>query len=81
MAKVFGYKTYSFKRKDPAIDLLRTAIDVAGVSYKQVSDGTGIHIATLRAWFFGETERPKHCTVQAVARFLHKEFRLMDIRR
>lgn len=80
MPKAFGYRTYSFVDKDPAIDVLRTAIELAGVTLQQVSDGTGIHVSTLYSWFHGETRMPRHCGVQAVARFLRKEFKLMDIR-
>lgn len=76
-----GYKTYRFKDKDPVIDLLRTAIQVAGVSYQEVADGIGMSASTLYAWFHGETRRPQHASVQAVARFLHKEFRLMDAKK
>ena len=42
------------------------------------SHESGVSTTTLRNWFHGATRRPQFCTVNAVARALGKELRLMD---
>lgn len=69
------YKSYSFKRKDPIIDLVRTAIADAKVSYQEIEDRSGVTTQTLWNWFSGPTRRPQFATVQAVFRCLGLELR------
>ena len=47
------YKSYSFKDKDPVIDQLRTLQQDAGLTYKQLSDYSGVSVGTFRNWFNG----------------------------
>jgi len=83
-----GYDTYRFRDKDPAIDLLRTVVQVQaaahGISFNamlwKIAKGIGRKSPSmLWAWFSGPTHAPNHAGVQAVARFLGKEFRMMDL--
>lgn len=60
------YLSYSFIDKDPEIDRLRTEIQRQRVSYKWLSEQSGVSIATLTGWFMGKTRRPCHATVMAV---------------
>lgn len=73
------YKTYSFRDKDPVIDLLRTAIKDSGVSHKRISEDSGVSQGTLSNWFVGPTRRPQFATTQAVARALGYELRLIKM--
>lgn len=62
------YKTYMFRDKDPAIDLLRTALKDNEMSYKDVEVAGGPKAATLYNWFHGETRRPMHSAMKAAWR-------------
>lgn len=72
-----GYRTYRFRDKDPVIDLLRTVIQDLDISYTKVSAQSGVSTTTLYNWFNGPTRRPQHCAVQAVARSLHYELKMV----
>ena len=73
------YKSYNFRTKDPAIDLLRTAIADTGVSYARIERDSGVTTTTLRNWFHGKTRRPQHATVMAVARAIGYDFVLTKV--
>lgn len=62
------YKSYMFKDKDPIIDKTRTVVQDSGMSYAEISEGSGVSTATLYNWFNGATKRPQFCTVNAVGR-------------
>lgn len=70
------YKTYSFKNKDPIIDLLRTALRDSGKSYWDVQRETNVSASCLWNWFEGETKRPSFAAVKAVAECLGCELEL-----
>lgn len=70
------YKTYSFIDKDPVIDALRTQLTRRKVTIKDLSYATGVSPTTIRNWFYGETRRPQHATVKAVAIALGFEYKL-----
>jgi len=61
------YQSYLFRDKDPVIDRLRTIIADQGVSRQYIENKSGVSERTLYAWFNGETKRPQHCTIAAVA--------------
>lgn len=67
MARLFSYPTYSFIDKDPVIDTLRTQLTRRKVTIKDLSAASGVSQGTIRNWFYGETRRPSHATVKAVA--------------
>ena len=69
------YKSYSFRDKDPVIDVMRTIVERSGSTYTDVHNSSGVSEATLRNWFHGTTRRPQFATVNAVARALGHEFR------
>lgn len=73
------YKTYLFKDKDPVIDMLRTAMQKEGMSFKDIADISGVSKNTLANWFYGDVKRPQHATVTAVARALGYDFRLVQV--
>ena len=73
------YKTYSFRTKDPVIDLLRTAVKDAGMNYRQISDASGVSTGTLYNWFGGPTRRPQFAATQAVAKALGYELQLVKV--
>jgi transcriptional regulator with XRE-family HTH domain len=60
------YKSYSFVDKDPAIDIVRTAIKDSGLTYYEVAELSGVSTGTLVGWFHGATRRPQHATIMAV---------------
>ncbi len=73
------YRSYNFKNFDPVIDKVRTIVEDSGQTYKRVSEDSGVSRTTLGNWFNGKTRRPQFATVNAVARALGSEFRLMPI--
>ena len=64
----FTYKSYNFVDKDPMIDQLRTVVEKAGVTYKALSDDSGVSPQTISNWFAGETRKPQAATMNAVLR-------------
>lgn len=62
------YKSYSFKDKDPVIDIVRTMVEDEGKSYREIAMGSGVSHTTLNNWFNGKTKRPQYATIMAVAR-------------
>lgn len=80
-ARVPIYRTYSFRDKDPIIDVMRTLVDDSSISYKDISDDCGVSTTTLYNWFQGTTKRPQFCTIAAVAGALGKSIGLVNKRR
>jgi len=74
------YRTYSFKDKDPAIDMLRTAIKDEGATYKEIHETSDVSVSSLKGWFDGKTRRPHHATMAAVAGALGYDFKLVKQR-
>jgi hypothetical protein len=82
------YRTYLFRRKDPVIDLLRTAIQLEAharnISFNKmlgviVEDcGGKPTIAALHNWFSGPTISPRYCHVAAVANSIRASWRVGD---
>ena len=69
------YKSYSFRDKDPCIDIIRTVVEDSGKSYVKIHESSGVSVGTLSNWFGGKTRRPQFATVNAVALALGHEFR------
>ena len=68
MARGFlRYRAYSFTDKDPIIDVLRTIKRDAEMSDREIMDGGGPTVGTLRNWFNGKTRRPQFATVAAAS--------------
>ena len=71
------YRTYMFKNKDPAIYAIKTILADSGDSYQDVHDASGVSVTTLSNWFSGGTRRPQFATLNAVARALKHEWKLV----
>ena len=71
------YRTYMFKDKDPAIYKIKTILADSGESYEYVHEESGVSVTTLSNWFSGSTRRPQFATLNAVARALNHEWRLV----
>jgi hypothetical protein len=73
------YRSYVFKDKDPAIDVLRTLVEqhyghrVTGSDLSNIMEEGGPHQSTMRAWFFGKTKRPTNPTIEAAGRAMGYE--------
>ena len=76
-SKVFGYKTYSFVDKDPVIDELRSVLNKKHTTIQQLSLDSSVSKTTIRNWFYGETRKPQHATVNAVARAMGYTLKLV----
>ena len=71
-----AYDTYLFRDKDPVIDVLRTfVVDEArkrdvplSTILRECAQMSRVTPGTLNGWFYGKTQRPMHCTLEAVAR-------------
>ena len=83
------YKSYSFRDKDPAIDQMRTAIQKSCGSretakmraeYKRIQEAGGPTVGCLKGWFEKSTRRPQFASLNATARILGLEWRLMKIK-
>ena len=79
MAGMKFYKSYSFKDKDPVIDILKTAIKDTGLSLDDTSERSGVSRTTLDNWFYGSTRRPQHATIMAVTRAIGHDWRLVKV--
>jgi hypothetical protein len=74
------YKSYMFRTKDPAIDLLRTIVqDTFGTGkafskglYQIERDGGPSHGA-MNGWFYGKVKRPQNATLEAAGRAMGYE--------
>jgi hypothetical protein len=84
------YKSYAFKDKDPAIDQIRTAVQKQAGSrerkdmrrvYKHIHESGGPTPGCLVGWFEGGTCRPQFASLNAAARVLGMEWRLVKIRK
>ena len=75
--KLYGYKTYNFVDKDPVIDELRSVLRKKETTIQQLAYDSGVSKNTLSNWFHGETKRPQHATVLAVARAMGYDYRLV----
>jgi predicted transcriptional regulator len=64
----FTYKSYSFIDKDPMIDQVRTVVQESLMTYKAISDASGVSAVTIRNWLDGATKKPQAATVNAVLR-------------
>jgi len=64
----FTYKSYSFVDKDPMIDQVRTVIADSQMTYKAISEASGVTSTTLRNWLDGSTRKPQAATFNAVLR-------------
>lgn len=73
------YKTYLFKDKDPIIDLLRTVIKQTGAEFGDIAVKSGVSENTIRRWFYGDTRRPQHASVVAVARAIGYDLKLVNV--
>ena len=70
------YKSYSFREKDPIIDVIRTIVQINAttsnhtINYElqAISDDTRVSVACMRGWFSGPTRRPQFATVVTVMR-------------
>jgi transcriptional regulator with XRE-family HTH domain len=64
----FTYKSYNFIDKDPMIDQVRTIVQDSHMTYKAISEASGVSTQTLRKWLDGETKKPQAATFNAVLR-------------
>lgn len=67
---MLGYSSYSFRHKDPIIDVVRTLLDDAGATSGYIEASGGPRKATLRSWFTGKTAKPQHASISAVLKLL-----------
>lgn len=64
----FTYKSYNFVDKDPMIDQVRTIISDSHMTYKAISEASGVGAYTIRKWLDGDTKKPQAATFNAVLR-------------
>jgi hypothetical protein len=73
------YKSYVFRDKDPAIDILRTLVEdhfkerLSSKNLNKITHGGGPSLGCMQAWFFGKTKRPTNPTLEAAGRALGYE--------
>jgi hypothetical protein len=72
------YKSYNFVDKDPAIDVVRTMVQLSNKTYRHINDAGGPVPATLYNWFDGKTRRPQFCTLIAAARAVGGDIRFVN---
>ncbi len=63
--KTKPYKSYRFVGKDPVISQMRSAVEEADVTYRQMHDDSGVSTTTFYNWFRGKTRRPQYAACQA----------------
>lgn len=73
------YASYTFKDKEPVIDMTRTLFEdiygrrVDGKMLAEIQKNGGPTVSCMRGWFFGETRRPNNVTIEAAGRSLGYE--------
>jgi len=67
MAGFVKYNTYSFREKDPIIDVLRTMKQSTEMKDSELANLSNVSVSTIRNWFGGRTRRPQFATVAAAA--------------
>lgn len=85
MRTIKMYKTYSFRNKDPIVDVLRTALQkeakATGVSERKMEriacELSGLSNGTPAGWFRKEIKRPQFATLNAFARAIDHELMLV----
>jgi hypothetical protein len=83
MARISVYRTYNFIDKDPIIDKVRTVLQDEGLLKKRniVSRLSGVSVGTMDKWFDGDTRKPQHATLAAVATAVGYEIGFKKIQR
>ena len=74
------YRSYAFRNKDPIIDKIRTVVEDSGKGYLAIHESSGVSTTTLYNLFHGKTRRPQFASLNAVARALNHELRLVPKR-
>lgn len=69
-------KGYLFIDKDPILDLIKTEAQIefngdvgtriSKAQFEKLSLDSGIGVATLRNWFYGDTKKPRHLSTRFV---------------
>jgi hypothetical protein len=74
------YKSYLFRKKDPAIDAFRTVMqdhygkrNFKQEDYKEIEEMGGPSASCVKGWFEGKTLKPQNCTLEAAGRALGYE--------
>ena len=68
------YKAYTFREKDPEISRLRGMAEqyyggkVTGKEMTAITKDGGPSEACMRAWWYGDTKRPRNDTLEAAGR-------------
>lgn len=70
------YRSYNNVTKDPAIDMLRTAMRDEGIGEKELATLSGVGNSTIQNWFGGVTKRPQHITLAAAAKAMGYDWTL-----
>ncbi len=64
------YKTYKFRRQDPAIGQIKTMFLNADIKKVHLSEMSNVSTSTIHNWFNGTTRRPQNATIEATGRAL-----------
>lgn len=78
-----GEYRFQLTEKDETIQLLRTECQRLGGHnlphhfLQMLSEKSGVHISTIRNWFFGDTLHPHHITMKFVAEAMGCRFQLV----
>jgi transcriptional regulator with XRE-family HTH domain len=75
----FAYRSYSFVDKDPIIDYIRTIIAEGSLTMREISDASGVSIATISNWLYGKTKRPQAASLNAVLRVLQYQLSIVKL--
>jgi transcriptional regulator with XRE-family HTH domain len=70
------YRSYNNVTKDPAIDMLRTAMRDEGIGEHEMATLSGVGESTIKNWFGGQTKRPQHITLAAAAKAMGYDWTL-----
>lgn len=69
------YRSYAYRDgKDPAIFEIKTMVQDEGVTEAQLHVLSGVSTSTFANWFRGDTRRPTHACLAAVAGALGHEY-------
>ncbi|WP_442784050.1 hypothetical protein [Collimonas fungivorans] len=85
MRTIKMYKTYSFRNKDPIIDIMRTALQdeakATGISERKMQriacELSGLSPGTPTGWFRKGVKRPQFASLNAFARAIDYDLTLV----
>jgi transcriptional regulator with XRE-family HTH domain len=67
----FTDRSYNFIDKDPLVDVIRTAVQRSGKTYRSIALDTGLSHVTINRLFSGQTRKPTLNTILVLGAYFN----------